>query len=72
MDELPEAIPSLSGGVRTGRDAGRPSKSCSGRTSVKAVSPAKATNVQTFFSRMRSPSSSGHSGGPSIQSGWLP
>ena len=56
MDVLPEAIPSPSGGVRTGRDAGRPSKSRSDRTSVRAVNPAKAINVQTFFSCMCSPS----------------
>ena len=57
MYELPEAIPSRSGGVRTGRDAGRPSKSRSDRTSVRAVNPAKAINVQTFFSCMDSTSS---------------
>ena len=35
---------------------GRPSKSRSDRTSVRAVNPAKAINVQTFFSCMGSPS----------------
>src|SRR5882757_7967096 len=59
MDGLPEAIPSRSRGVRTGRDVGRPSKSRSDRTSVRAVNPAKAINVQTFFSCMGSPSAPG-------------
>ena len=52
MDVLAEAIPSRSGGVRAGREGGRPSKSRSDRTSVRAANPAKAINVQTFFSRM--------------------
>jgi Domain of unknown function (DUF892) len=56
MDVLPEAIPSRSGGARTGRDVGRPSKSRSDRTSVRAVNPARAINVQTFFSCVGSPS----------------
>ena len=48
-------LPSLSGGVRNRRDVGCPSKSRSGRTSVRTISPARATKVQSFFSCMSSP-----------------
>ena len=41
----------------------RPSKARSGRTSVRAVSIAKATSVQIFFSCMGSPSASARSTG---------
>ena len=67
MDALPETLASLSASVRTDRDVPRPptrpSKARSGRTSVMAVSIAKATSVQTFFSCMGSPSASAHSRG---------
>jgi hypothetical protein len=69
--EVPKTIVSFSHDVRNGRDAACPSDSCSDRTSVRTVSVARATRVQTFFSRMGSPSALAHSPGyPSTQSGW--
>ena len=67
MDEPQETFASLSASVRTDHDVPgpptRPSKARSGRTSVRAVSIAKATSVQIFFSCMGSPSASARSTG---------